>query len=108
MIDMSKGEAELYLHKFKTHLGSVSREIQNRRLKEMSKLTAEERYSIEYRKKVAAKYGIEEQEVIDMPKKEYDAFISGLYIGQKYGAAKLAADLRKQMEANEAEKNEQQ
>lgn len=34
MIDMSEGEADYLKYKFKQYLGSVSREIQNRRLKE--------------------------------------------------------------------------
>lgn len=34
MIDMTKGEAEYLKYRFKQYLGSVSRAIQNRRLKE--------------------------------------------------------------------------
>lgn len=32
---LTKGELDLLLHKFKTYLGSVSRELQNRRLKDI-------------------------------------------------------------------------
>ena len=70
-------------------------------------MTKDERYSVEYRKKVAAKYNINEQDVIDLPKPEYDAFIAGLQIGEKYGAARLAADIRRQMEENSAKKEEE-
>jgi len=34
MIDLTKGEADYLKYRFKQYLGSVSREIQNRRLKE--------------------------------------------------------------------------
>lgn len=34
MIEQTKGEMELSAYKFKQYLGSVSREIQNRRLKD--------------------------------------------------------------------------
>ena len=34
MIEQTKGEMDLYAYKFKQYLGSVSREIQNRRLKD--------------------------------------------------------------------------
>ena len=66
----------------------------------------EEMYTIEYRKKIAKKYGIPEQEVIDLSKRELEIFVAGLQYGEMHGAAKLAADLRKQMELNDAAKKE--
>ena len=42
MIDMSEGEADYFKYRFKQYLGSVSREIQNRRLKEQVEMTKEE------------------------------------------------------------------
>lgn len=41
-IDMSEGEADYLKYRFKQYLGSVSREIQNRRLKEQVGMTIEE------------------------------------------------------------------
>lgn len=41
-IDMSEGEADYLKYRFKQYLGSVSREIQNRRLKEQVEITKEE------------------------------------------------------------------
>ena len=45
--------------------------------------------SVEHRKKVAEKYGLDEQEVIDLPKKEFHILCVGLEIGEKYGARKV-------------------
>ena len=45
--------------------------------------------SIEHRKKVAEKYGFVEQEVIDLPKKEFHTLCVGLNVGEKYGARKI-------------------
>ena len=42
MIDMTEGEAEYLKYRFKQYLGSVSREIQNRRLKSMDDTKIEE------------------------------------------------------------------
>ena len=42
MIDMTEGEAEYLKYRFKQYLGSVSREIQNRRLKSMDDTKREE------------------------------------------------------------------
>lgn len=65
----------------------------------------EKLYSVEYRKKIAAKYNIKEQEVIDLSKRELEIFVAGLQYGEMHGAAKLAADIR-QMEINDAAKKE--
>ena len=49
--------------------------------------------SIEHRKKVAEKYNINEQEVIDMPAKNFEAFCVGLFTGEKHGANELLKNL---------------
>lgn len=59
--------------------------------------------SVEHRKKVASKYGLDEQEIIDLPKDKFEIFISGLGIGEKYGAKKIIAYLE-----NESKKHEEQ
>lgn len=66
----------------------------------------EKLYSVEYRKKIAAKYNINEQEVIDLSKRELEIFVAGLQYGEMHGAAKLAADIRRQMEINDAANKE--
>lgn len=54
--------------------------------------------SIEHRKRVAAKYGFDEQEIIDMPKREFKNFCIGLEVGEKYGARKVIDSLKKEQE----------
>lgn len=52
--------------------------------------------SVEHRKKVAEKYGLDEQEIIDLPKDKFEILISGLEIGEKYGAKKVIDYIRKE------------
>lgn len=53
-------------------------------------------YGIEHRKKVAAKYNLAEQEIIDMPRDKFEIFVSGLEIGEKYGARKIINYLKEE------------
>lgn len=51
--------------------------------------------SIEHRKLVAKKYGIEEQDVIDLSKDAFDGLCMGLSIGEKCGALSIVNYLEK-------------
>ena len=62
--------------------------------------------SIEHRKKVAAKYGFDEQEIIDMPKREFKNFCIGLEIGEKYGARKVIEEMKSIKEQQEKEEED--
>lgn len=44
--------------------------------------------SIDHRRKVAEKYHLTEQEIIDMPTDKFTIFCTGLSIGEKYGGLK--------------------
>ena len=58
-------------------------------------------YGVEHRKKVAAKYNLAEQEIIDMPRDKFEVFVSGLEIGEKFGAKKVIEAIKKDMEDKE-------
>ena len=51
--------------------------------------------SIEHRKKVAEKYHLTEQEVIDMSEEKFMVFCTGLEIGEKYGGLRATYSLLK-------------
>lgn len=61
-------------------------------------------YGIEHRKKVAARYNLPEQEIINMPRDKFELFCTGLGIGEKYGARKIINYLK---EESEKEQNPQ-
>lgn len=54
-------------------------------------------YSVEHRKKVAEKYNLDVQEIIDLPREKFEIFVSGLEIGEKYGAEKVITAIREDM-----------
>lgn len=58
-------------------------------------------YGIEHRKKVAEKYNLDEQEIIDLPREKFEIFVSGLEIGEKYGAKKVIDAIKADMEVKE-------
>lgn len=60
-------------------------------------------YGIEHRQKVAEKYNLDAQEIINMPREKFEVFCIGLEIGEKYGAEKVIAAIKADMLA----KNEQ-
>jgi hypothetical protein len=49
--------------------------------------------SVEHRKKVADMYHLDEQEVLDLPKREFKNFCAGIKIGEKSGAEKLVENM---------------
>lgn len=51
--------------------------------------------SIEHRKKVAEKYHMEPQEIIDMPEDKFKIFCTGLEIGEKYGGLRATYSVLK-------------
>ena len=55
-------------------------------------------YGVEHRKKVAAKYNLAEQEIIDLPREKFEIFVSGLEIGEKFGAKKVIHHLKEEFE----------
>lgn len=64
-------------------------------------------YGIEHRKKVAAKYNLSEQEIIDMPRDKFEVFCTGLEIGEKHGAMKVIHHLKEEFD-KEKENDEKQ
>lgn len=60
--------------------------------------------SVEHRKKVAEKYNLEPQEIIDLPRDKFEIFVSGLEIGEKHAAHVLAEYLKKEEEYQKLEK----
>ncbi len=64
MIDMTKGEADYLKYRFKQYLGSVSREIQNRKLKEQRRRIMDRLiYDDEIEKILAEHFGLDENDV---------------------------------------------
>lgn len=51
--------------------------------------------SIEHRKKVAEKYHLTEQSVLDMPYDKFKSFCTGLEIGEKYGGLRATYSILK-------------
>lgn len=58
-------------------------------------------YSVEHRKKVAEKYNLDVQEIIDIPRDKFKVFCTGLEIGEMYGAKKVIAAIKADMKAKE-------
>lgn len=61
--------------------------------------------SIDHRKKVAEKYGFDEQEVIDLRKREFRMLCVGLEIGEKFGARKVIKEMKEISDAKKEEEN---
>lgn len=74
MIDMTKGEAEYLKYRFKQYLGSVSREIQNRRLQ----INHDYAHCEDYKRGVCPKECFRGELVRDLPKShvKYATFAS--------------------------------
>ena len=49
--------------------------------------------SIDHRKKVAEMYHLDEQEVLDLPKREFKNFCAGIKLGEQDGAKKMLVSL---------------
>ena len=62
--------------------------------------------SVEQRKKLAKKYNLDAQEIIDLPRDKYEIFISGLEIGEKYGASKIIEYLKSEYEKEKEVNND--
>lgn len=63
-------------------------------------------YSVEHRKKLAKKYNLDEQEVINLPIDKLEMLETGLAIGEKYGARKIISYLKNEMERHDGGSDE--
>ena len=61
--------------------------------------------SVKHREAVAIKYGLDVQEVIDLPKGKFEGLCMGLRIGEEYGAKKIMQKLAEYQEAENAKAN---
>jgi len=64
--------------------------------------------SVEWRKKTAAKYNLDEQEIIDLPRDKYEILIAGLEIGEKYGAKKMIEHIKEVMTIHPREQEKEE
>lgn len=61
--------------------------------------------SVKHREAVAIKYGLDAQEVIDLPKGKFEGLCMGLRIGEEYGAKKVMQKLAEYQEEQNAKTN---
>lgn len=61
--------------------------------------------SIEHRIKVAEKYNVNKQQVIDLPIKEFEAFVAGLGIGEKHAGSEILRYFKEQANKEKEKEN---
>lgn len=62
--------------------------------------------SVKHREAVAIKYGLDVQEVIDLPKGKFEGLCIGLRIGEEYGSKKIIHKLAEYQEEQNVKAND--
>ena len=63
-------------------------------MRDMLDVTRKDFGSIEHRKEVAAFYGLNEQEVVDLPKREFKTLVIGIIKGRIQGKFEASEDIK--------------